>query len=64
LPDGLALDSMQVATRLLEEAHVAVTPGHDFGRHRADRHVRFAYTREVQDLEEGVRRIGAWLQGL
>jgi aspartate/methionine/tyrosine aminotransferase len=46
---------------MLEEAGVALTPGHDFGRHDAGRHVRFAYTREIEDLEEGVRRIRDWL---
>jgi aspartate/methionine/tyrosine aminotransferase len=57
LPVGVALDSMTLAARLLTEAGVALTPGHDFGDHEADRHVRFAYTREIQDLDEGVRRI-------
>ena len=58
LPERVTLDSMTLASRLLEEAGVALTPGHDFGSHAADRHVRFAYTREAADLDEGVRRIG------
>ncbi|MBK1717587.1 aminotransferase class I/II-fold pyridoxal phosphate-dependent enzyme [Thiocystis violacea] len=61
LPEGVAMDSMRFATRLLEEAGVALAPGRDFGDHAADRHVRFAYTRELEVLDEGVRRIGAWL---
>jgi aspartate/methionine/tyrosine aminotransferase len=61
LPGGLELDSMIFTDRMLEEAGVALTPGHDFGRHDAGRHVRFAYTREIEDLEEGVRRIRDWL---
>jgi aspartate/methionine/tyrosine aminotransferase len=61
LPERLEIDSMSFATRMLEEAGVALTPGHDFGRHAADRHVRFAYTRELRELDEGVRRIGDWL---
>jgi aspartate/methionine/tyrosine aminotransferase len=52
---------MSFAARMLEEAGVALTPGHDFGRHAPDRHVRFAYTRELRELDEGVRRIGDWL---
>jgi aspartate/methionine/tyrosine aminotransferase len=52
---------MNFTGRMLEEAGVALTPGHDFGRHAAGRHVRFAYTREIEDLDEGVRRIGDWL---
>ena len=61
LPECLAVDSMTFTGRMLEEAGVALTPGHDFGRHAAGRHVRFAYTREIEDLDEGVRRIGDWL---
>lgn len=61
LPDSLEIDSMNFTGRMLEEAGVALTPGHDFGRHAAGRHVRFAYTREIEDLDEGVRRIGDWL---
>lgn len=60
-PDSLEIDSMNFTGRMLEEAGVALTPGHDFGRHAAGRHVRFAYTREIEDLDEGVRRIGDWL---
>ena len=46
---------------LLEEAGVAITPGADFGANAAARHVRFAYTREVPVLAEGVRRIREYL---
>jgi aspartate/methionine/tyrosine aminotransferase len=61
LPDRLEIDSMTFATRMLEETGVALTPGHDFGRYAPDRHVRLAYTRDIGDLDEGVRRIGDWL---
>ncbi len=61
LPDQLAMDSMTFASRMLEEAGVALTPGQDFGQHAADRHVRFAYTREIQELDEGVGRLRAAL---
>ena len=39
-----------------------MTPGIDFGRHLADRHVRFAYTQSLPRLEEAVARIGRGLQ--
>jgi aspartate/methionine/tyrosine aminotransferase len=45
----------------LEEAGVAVTPGRDFGTHQPERHLRFAYTTSLSDLEEGVRRLRAFL---
>jgi aspartate/methionine/tyrosine aminotransferase len=42
---------------LLERAGVAATPGSDFGAHGASRFVRFAYTRSMAEIEEGVDRI-------
>ncbi len=57
----LASDSHAFTLDLLEQAGVAITPGIDFGRHRARQHVRFAYTRPVERLREGVRRIGEFL---
>jgi aspartate/methionine/tyrosine aminotransferase len=57
----LTPDSHAFALDLLERAGVAITPGVDFGTHRAREHVRFAYTRPVERLREGVRRIGEYL---
>ena len=54
-------DSLGFCRRLLEEAGVAVTPGCDFGRHRAQTHVRFAYTTSMDRLWEGVDRLAAFL---
>ena len=42
---------------LLEVEGVAVTPGIDFGENAAARHVRFAYTRPVEELEKACSRI-------
>ncbi len=50
-------DSYDFAVRLLEETGVAVTPGLDFGCHQPERHVRFAYTTSLENLQEGVRRL-------
>lgn len=49
--------SLRFAMELLERHGVAITPGVDFGHHRADEHVRFAYTTSMERLEEGVRRL-------
>jgi aspartate/methionine/tyrosine aminotransferase len=54
-------DSYGFSVRLLEEAGVAITPGIDFGDHRPERHVRFAYTTSLEHLEEGVRRLKDYL---
>ena len=49
--------------QLLEREAVAATPGLDFGANATDRHVRFAYTRSMDDLEEAARRIGRFVSG-
>ena len=54
-------DSFTFATDLLEKAGVAITPGIDFGRHNAARHVRFAYTTSMQQLQLGVERIAEFI---
>jgi len=54
-------NSMALAHRLLEQAHVATTPGIDFGSYRADQHLRIAYTTEVARIEEALARIKAAL---
>ena len=54
-------DSQQFCRDMLEGAGVAITPGLDFGHHRAAEHVRFAYTIAQEKLEEGVARLARFL---
>ncbi len=61
--ESFSTDSTRFALRVLEEAGVAITPGLDFGSNHPERHVRFAYTRSLEDLEEGVERIARMLEG-
>jgi len=51
------LDSGSLAYRVIEEAGVAITPGLDFGANRPEKYVRFAYTRGMDELREGVGRL-------
>ncbi len=55
-------DSWALCQHLLETEHVAITPGLDFGRHLASRHVRFAYTQSLPRLEQAIERIARGLQ--
>ena len=55
-------DSHAFALSVLEEAGVAITPGLDFGSNHPERYVRFAYTRAMADLEEGVVRLRRFLR--
>jgi aspartate/methionine/tyrosine aminotransferase len=50
-------DSRRLAFRILEEAHVAVTPGIDFGE-AGEGWLRFSYTAPDEALEEAIERIG------
>jgi len=56
-------DAFEFCRYFLENQHVAITPGVDFGRHKASQHVRFAYTRPVARLQEAVARIEQGLVG-
>jgi aspartate/methionine/tyrosine aminotransferase len=55
-------DSFEFCESLLQEAGVAVTPGIDFGNHSPQSHLRFAYTTSMENLQEGVNRIAAFLK--
>ena len=55
--EAFAPDSYAFAMAVLEQAGVAITPGIDFGSNHCERYVRFAYTRAMADLEEGIERI-------
>jgi (5-formylfuran-3-yl)methyl phosphate transaminase len=52
--------STRFAMDLLEEAHVAVTPGAAFGPN-AEGYLRFSYASSVDRIEEGLRRIHRFL---
>ena len=58
------LGSWDFCERALHEAHVALTPGKDFGTHAADAHVRLSYAASREELSEGIDRLGAFVKGL
>ena len=55
-------DSFAFAKRMLEEAHVAATPGVDFDPHNGMSFVRFCYAGATADMREAVARITDWLR--
>jgi aspartate/methionine/tyrosine aminotransferase len=55
-------DSQVFATRMLEEAGVAATPGIDFDPHRGRNFLRLCYAGSREEMREAVERIGAWLR--
>jgi aspartate/methionine/tyrosine aminotransferase len=54
-------DSQAFCLQLLEEHGVALTPGVDFGYHRARQHLRFSYTTGMERLEQAVDRLAGVL---
>lgn len=59
--DHLTGDSREFCKRMLAEAGVAATPGHDFDPMRGAGTVRFSFARSTEDMIEGARRLKAWL---
>ncbi|MEW6258169.1 MAG: aminotransferase class I/II-fold pyridoxal phosphate-dependent enzyme [Pseudomonadota bacterium] len=55
-------DSAAFATRLLDAALVATTPGVDFDPFRGKQFLRFSYAGSAADMAEAVARIGAFLK--
>ncbi len=54
-------DSFDFATRMLEEAGVAATPGVDFDPLHGRKFLRLCYAGSRDDMREAVERIGNWL---
>jgi|SRR5712692_867604 len=55
-------DSFAFAKRMLEETHVAATPGVDFDPLRGKNFIRFCYAGAAAEMHEAVQRIGTWLK--
>ena len=55
-------DSWDFAFAALEHAHVAITPGRDFGTDQTARFVRFSTANSMAELQIAIARLKAWLQ--
>jgi aspartate/methionine/tyrosine aminotransferase len=56
-------DSFEFASRMLEQAGVAATPGVDFDPLRGQQFLRLCYAGAHDEMHEAVERIGNWLKG-
>jgi aspartate/methionine/tyrosine aminotransferase len=54
-------NSFEFANAMLEQAHVAATPGIDFDPIHGHQFIRLSYARSADDMREAVTRIGRWL---
>jgi aspartate/methionine/tyrosine aminotransferase len=57
---GIA-DSWAFAFAALEQAHLAITPGRDFGQAETAQFVRFSTARSLPELQTAVSRLQQWL---
>jgi aspartate/methionine/tyrosine aminotransferase len=55
-------NSLEFAKQMLEQAHVAATPGIDFDPVHGGSFVRLSYARSADDMQEAVARIARWLK--
>jgi aspartate aminotransferase len=63
-PNGVRISSAQsFAEAMLEEQRVAVVPGEDFGE-CARHHVRLSFATSEKNIEEGCRRMRAFIESL
>jgi aspartate/methionine/tyrosine aminotransferase len=56
-------DSMGFARRMLDEIHVAATPGLDFDPVDGSHLMRFSYAGTTDDMRDAIDRIRSWLHG-
>jgi aspartate/methionine/tyrosine aminotransferase len=54
-------NSFDFAKQMLEQAHVAATPGIDFDPVHGHQFIRFSYARSLAEMQEAVARIARWL---
>ena len=59
---SFSADSFEFATRMLEEAGVAATPGVDFDPLNGRKFLRLCYAGTREEMHEAVARIGNWLK--
>lgn len=64
LAPQLPIDAETFSMMALEHGGLAITPGTDFGRHQAGRHLRFACTRPVDQLDEAADRLEKLFESL
>jgi aspartate/methionine/tyrosine aminotransferase len=60
---ALGIPSAELARRILDEAGVAVLSGTAFGKH-GEGYLRLSYANSIPNIEEALRRIGAFVRSL
>ncbi|MDY6822025.1 MAG: pyridoxal phosphate-dependent aminotransferase, partial [Deferribacterota bacterium] len=55
-------DSYKFSFDILENTGVATTPGVDFGKNNTNNYIRFAYTKNIDHMKEGIKRLKKYLK--
>jgi aspartate/methionine/tyrosine aminotransferase len=58
---GFHLTSLQLSQQMMQQAHVSGQPGSAFGK-RGENHMRFVFNAPVQEILEGLEKLGAFLK--
>ncbi|MCB1532844.1 MAG: aminotransferase class I/II-fold pyridoxal phosphate-dependent enzyme [Alphaproteobacteria bacterium] len=58
---NLTNNAEEFCRRMLDEAHVAMTPGLDFDPGRGDHTIRISYAGSLDDMKEACSRLQSWL---
>jgi aspartate/methionine/tyrosine aminotransferase len=58
------LSAMTFCERVLQEVHVALTPGNDFGEYQGDQYVRLSFASAESELEQGLHRLAVFMDSL
>jgi len=58
---GHARSSWDFCFDMMRRAHVALTPGRDFGPHAGERYLRLSFASALPQIEEAMQRLGAVL---
>ncbi len=56
-PGAGCASSWEFCFDMMQRAHVALTPGRDFGPHAADRYVRLSFASSMHELEQALQRL-------
>jgi aspartate/methionine/tyrosine aminotransferase len=55
---------MTFCERVLQEVHVTLTLGNDFGEYQGNQYVRLSYASAESELEEGLHRLAIFMERL
>jgi aspartate/methionine/tyrosine aminotransferase len=55
-------DAVEFSYELLDNIQIAVTPGVDFGTNCTKSKLRFSYTRDIEHMQEGIKRLKKYLK--